>query len=63
MYCEIVIVAFPGPPPVKFFTSSKSCKVPFVDMIAVRRTTGFNFGSVILKNVWTVEAPSILAAS
>ena len=54
MYCEIVIVAFPGPPPVKFFTSSKSCKVPFVDMIAVRRTTGFNCGSVILKNVWTV---------
>jgi len=57
------IVAFAGPPLVKFIVSSKSWRVPFVDMIVVKRIIGFNMGTVILKNLVMEFAPSITAAS
>ena len=59
----MVIVAFAGPPPVKFTDSSNNCNVPFVDMIAVSKIVGFKSGQVILKNVCIGDAPSIFAAS
>ena len=44
------MVDFPGPPAVRLTDSSNSCKVPDVDMIAVRRIVGFNSGIVIFVN-------------
>mgnify|MGYP003295887001 CR=1 FL=1 len=63
MYCDMVMVSLPGPPPVRFFTSSKSCNVPFIDIMEVSRITGRKRGSVSLKNCCIVDAPSIFAAS
>ena len=59
----MVMDALAGPPSVRFTDSSKSCSVPFVDIIAVNRIVGFKRGTVILKKVCTADAPSILAAS
>ncbi|MMZ69429.1 hypothetical protein D1872_322690 [compost metagenome] len=50
MYWEIDNVAFAGPPFVMFMTSSKSCKVPIVEVIDVNKIIGFNKGTVMLKN-------------
>ena len=63
MYCDIVIVALPGPPWVKFTTSSNSWSVPLIDVMLVNRIIGFNSGAVMEKNFWTTLAPSISAAS
>ena len=54
---------FAGPPFVKFTDSSKSCNVPFIDMIKVMIIVGLKSGTVICQNVFQPLAPSIFAAS
>ena len=59
----MVIVAFAGPPFVRFTDSSKSCNVPFIDMIVVITIVGLRRGTVIDQKVLQPLAPSIFAAS
>ena len=50
MYCESVVVALAGPPPVIFCTSSNNCNVPIVEVIVVNKMIGRKLGIVILKS-------------